>query len=187
VLKMRQQYVYKNQIKENCTMEDVDKAKNIKIIYLPPATVASAHYMEGLEPESATNIIMKKFINDTELFKINPSVRLYGFNKPIQLNGEQRHCYELWATIPDDMEVPAPLVKRKFAGGLYACYTSKPVNWDDWGILNEWVGESEDFEHDRREPHEWEGRLEEHFNAFNIYGLESKFKHFDFLIPIKRK
>jgi len=38
--------------------------------------------------------------------------------------GENSNKYQVWVSIPDDMEVPEPLVKRTFKGGLYASHSS---------------------------------------------------------------
>ena len=61
--------------------------------------------------------------------------------------------YEFWVTIPDDMEVPAPLTKKTFEGGLYATYLLSYANhllkngiYDDSRFLVEWVNTSEKYE-----------------------------------------
>jgi DNA-binding transcriptional MerR regulator len=163
--------------------------KDVRIVYLPPATVASARCVGG-EPEHDTDVIMGNFVKDVNLFQINPGARLYGFNSPDIVGGEHRHGYEVWATIPDDLEVPAPLVKKTFAGGLYGALTSNPINFDDWQAVYSWVGSNGSFDYDRREPLGMNGCLEEHFNSYNLYGLKDKkhtLTHIDFLIPIKEK
>jgi len=48
----------------------------------------------------------------------------------------------MWVSIPDDMEVPAPLIKRTFHGGLYAAHMIKMGGWDDWRLLRQWVKEN---------------------------------------------
>jgi len=184
----------KNYIKENLSMEDLSKAdenldklkeKFVRVIYLPPATVASAHCVGG-DPEHDSDVIMAKFMNDVNLFKINPGARFYGFNN----DADGQHGYEVYATIPDDLEVPAPLTKKTFTGGLYAAYTSKPINFDDWQMLYNWIVNNGDFDYDKREPLGMGGQLEEHFNSYNLYGMKNRkhiLSHIDFLMPIKEK
>lgn len=199
-------------LKEEKTSEDLIKAnetlsnltdQDIRIIYLPPVTVASALGI-GDEAEHESDVIMSKFINDIDLFKVYPSARFYGFNNPkFGEDGEFiRHQYEIWATIPDDLEVSAPLIKKHFDGGLYAAYTSKPVNFDEWKPFGNWLSNNEDFEYDGSRSYRddtskdhkvrcsgW-GCLEEHFNSYNLYGMQNKkyiLSHIDFLIPIKEK
>jgi DNA-binding transcriptional MerR regulator len=180
--------------KLNMSMNELNQAnenlaklqeKHIRIIYLPPATVASIHSVGG-DPEDDSDNIMGDFMIDVNLFKINPGARFYGFNHDV----DGQHGYEVWGTIPDDLEVPAPLTKKQFAGGLYAAYTSKsPVNFNDWRMIHEWVNKNEDFEHDKqREPSGMSGCLEEHFNSYNLYELKNRkhiLSHIDFLIPVK--
>ncbi|MCL2517241.1 MAG: GyrI-like domain-containing protein, partial [Oscillospiraceae bacterium] len=159
--------------------------RDVRIIYLPPATVASAHTYGG-DPEHDTDVIMGKFMQDVELFNINPGARFYGFNNDV----DGQHGYEVWATIPDDLDVPEPLTKKKFAGGLYAAHTSKPINFGEWKLFYDWVADNEDFEIDNREPFGMDGCLEEHINSYNLYGLKNRkyvLTHIDFLIPIKEK
>jgi hypothetical protein len=37
------------------------------------------------------------------------------------------------------MEVPAPLVKKHIPGGMYAAYTIKNDEWDEYSMLHNWV------------------------------------------------
>ena len=56
--------------------------KDVRIIYLPPMTVAAAHFSGNVEygvgPE-ATGMI-EKFVYETELLKIKPDARGMGFD-----------------------------------------------------------------------------------------------------------
>jgi len=201
-----------NKIKEKLKTEEMNRAseilerlsdKDVRIIFLPSSAVASALTF-GEKAEHDTDVIMGKFVTDADLLKVNPGAKFYGFNNPEfdENNNFVKHGYEVWATIPGDFEVPAPLIKKVFTGGLYAAYTSKPVDFDDWKYFFKWLDESEDFEHDLSRPYEsvsklpgkhgcsgW-GCLEEHINSYNFYGLKNKkhiLTHLDFLIPIKEK
>jgi DNA-binding transcriptional MerR regulator/DNA gyrase inhibitor GyrI len=186
----------KNHIKEARGMEDLKRAsevldqvtdKDVRIVYLPPSTVASIRCVGG-EPENDANNIMGDFVKNADLFSVSPGTRFYGFNSPDDIDGDHVHGYEMWATIPDDMDVPAPLTKKTFAGGLYAAYTSKPLDFADWQRFSKWLKNSSDFEADAREPLGMGGCLEEHINSYNFYGLKNKkhiLTHLDFLMPIK--
>lgn len=72
-------------------MEDLNKAnetlgrledKDVRIIYLPPMTVAAAHFSGqaeyGVGPEATGRI--EKFVYETELLKIKPDARGMGFD-----------------------------------------------------------------------------------------------------------
>ena len=174
---------------------------DVRIVYLPPGVVASAL---GIGDESAheADIMMAQFLRDMDLFRSAPGTRLFGFNNPqFEPDGTfLRHQYEVWATIPADFAVPAPLTQKAFRGGLYAAYTCKPINFDDWKLFGAWLAQCEDFVFDADRTYRadtaadhkvrcsgW-GCLEEHFNSYDLYGLKDKkhlLTHMDFLIPIK--
>jgi len=93
----------KIKFKEDRAVEKLDKAgenldklrgKEVRVVYLPPATVASARSVGG-DPEHDTDVVMAKYIEDAHLFQIHPGVRLYGFNSPDVIDGEHRHGYEV--------------------------------------------------------------------------------------------
>jgi DNA-binding transcriptional MerR regulator len=199
--------VSKINFREEKTMEDLNMAsrklnkladRDVRIVYLPPATVAAA-YARGTEPgpELVTADIVDKFIADSNLANVYPAARHYGFNNPDEPVHGEGHGYERYITIPDDMEVPAPLVKKRFVGGIYAAYTIPMGEWDTWMSLHEWVCNSERYDF------RWEtiegvsgwtcGWIEEHLNYWNWYtpGLtmeeNDKSKQIDLLIPIKSK
>lgn len=188
--------VTKNTFNGNGALEDLNKAnevlagtKELRIIYLPPMTVASAHCISS-EPERDAGNIIGKFVRETDLFTVKPDARCFGFNNP---NPDQNgnHGYEFWVSIPDDMPVPSPLVKKRFAGGLYAVHTSNPINFEEWQTVFKWLENNGKFDYDPREPWGMDGLLEEHFNLFNEFKLKntslSKLLYIDFMIPIKEK
>lgn len=183
-----------NNLKEKKTMEKLSKAsenqtdfKNVRIIYLPPATVASSHFI-GDNPEDIAGDLMDTFIIASELCIIKPDLRLYGFNNP---NPDEKgnHGYEFWVTIPDDFDVSKPLDKKQFAGGLYAAHCIKMGDFHEWQTFGKWMHENKEYEYDKRESLEMDGTLEEHLNAYNYYkGKEvgKEFIQLDLLIPIKK-
>lgn len=184
-----------NNLKEKKTMENLSKANenqteinNVRIIFIPPATVASSHFV-GDEPEDVAGDLMNKFIVASDLCKIKPDFRQYGFNNP---NPDEKgnHGYEFWVTIPDDFDVSAPIAKKHFEGGLYAAHCIKMGDFHEWQAFGKWMHENKEYEYDRREPLGMDGTLEEHLNAYNYYSIEEAKKEFiqlDLLIPIKKK
>ena len=171
---------------------------DVRIIYLPPAAAAAA-YAQGAEPgpELVTADIVDKFIADSGLASVYPAARHYGFNNPDEPVHGEGHGYERYITIPDDMEVSLPLVKKRFVGGTYAAHTIPFGEWDEWLLLHKWVVDSERYEF------RWEtimgvggwtcGWLEEHLNYWNWYasgqsmGETDGCRQIDLLIPIKKK
>ena len=120
--------------------------------------------------------------------------RMFGFNHPDPEPGNEAHGYEVWATIPDDLEVPEPLVKKHFDGGMYAAYTIPFPDFHEWSFLSEWVQRSDLWQADYHDPSlkDMDGCLEEHLNW--IYSAHKGWPEdnpadgkIDLLIPIKRR
>lgn len=190
----------KNTLKENLGMNELEKANetleknlNVRILQIPPFTVASNHVI-GKDPEETVDDLMFQFIRDSRLYEIKPDSRYFGFNHPnpgILENGE--HGYEVWATIPDDLEVPAPLVKKKFEGGLYAALTIKFPEFQYWQELERWVYNSDKYEPNYSELGDeiMGGCLEEHLNC--VYSVHTGWPEngiggqLDLLLPIKKR
>lgn len=127
--------------------EMVKKEDNVRMVLLPPCTVAAYQYI-GENPEEK---------------------------------------------VGDDMEVPEPLVKKHFNGGLYAAYTIKFPDFFEWKFLTEWVEKSELYEANfsSREEKNMGGCLEEHLNwvysshmGWPENGIDGKL---DLLLPVKQK
>lgn len=185
-------------LKEDNTMEELNKAserlnelteKEVRIVYLPPASVAAYQYI-GEEPEMQVNLVIDKFVRDYDLIQKKPDLRHYGFNAPCP-DETGAHGYEMWVTIPDDMKVEAPLIKKNFEGGLYAAYMIPFGAFEEWSRLEKWVRNSQAYDYRG----EWKqenmfGWLEEHLNYVNhvkLKNTEPEGLQLDLLIPIKEK
>lgn len=198
-----------NQIKEtkeNLSIEDLNKAneelmkledKDVRIIYLPPMTIAAAYASgEGCEGKAAD--MVSKFTKENELLKIKPDARSFGFDcsKGAAGIGENSHVYEMWVSVPDNMEIPAPLVRRAFSGGLYAAHVLRAWDFQDWRRLREWVHASDKYDNDWGSPR-WESPetvfgqgFEETLNFYNHvqnHNSEMSYLQLDLLFPIKEK
>lgn len=184
--------------KEDRTMDKLNEAEkelstlaDVRIIYLPPAAVAAAHYI-GDDPESRAYAIMDKFVRDAELSRIKPDLRHYGFNHPNPVDETGRHGYEIWVTIPDDMDVPSPLVKKRFEGGLYAAHMIAMGSFNEWDWLLNWVGGSDKYEFagDMSDQEHMCGLLEEHLNYVshvNSDSTEPEDMQLDLLMPVRER
>ena len=131
--------------KEEKSVEELSKASkkletlsDVRIIHLPPFTVAASHY-KGENPEDNAGKQLEKFINESNLYEIKPDARVFGFNHPNPSNDRPFYGYELWVTIPEDLEVPENIQKKHFAGGLYAAHMITMGNFHEWQWLNNWV------------------------------------------------
>lgn len=187
-----------NTIQEEKSMDDLNRAneiigrledKDVRIVYLPPMTVAAAYFSGkaeyGVGPE-ATGMI-EKFVYETGLLDRKPDARGMGFNCSREdfknEVGVTPTAYEAWVSIPEDMEVQPPLVKKTFGGGMYAAHVLRDWSFQDWGLLQEWVRTSEKYE-------EAEGPwFEEILNYYNLmnHGAKMEDTQFDLLLPIKAK
>ena len=198
-----------NQIKEtkeNLSMEDLNKAneelmkmedKDVRIVYLPPMTVAAAYASgEGCEGKAAD--MVGKFTKESGLLKIKPDARSFGFDcsqGPIGI-GENSQVYEVWVSVPSNMEIPAPLIRREFSGGLYAAHVLRAWDFQDWRRLKEWVNASDKYTNDWGSPR-WESPetgfgqgFEETLNFNNFiqkHNSEMNYLQLDLLFPIKEK
>ena len=75
-------------IKENASMEELnrageilDRSLQVRILLLPPCTVASYHYI-GENPEEAVGEVMTRFVQESGVYEKKPDARMYGFNHP---------------------------------------------------------------------------------------------------------
>lgn len=186
--------------KEDFSMEELNRANetlnrqmNVRILQLPPFTVASNHFI-GENPEETVGDAVSDFVQKSSLYEMKPDSRMFGFNHPNPgIRGDGLYGYEVWVTIPDDMDVPAPLVKKTFDGGLYAAYTIKFGDFHLWKDFAEWVENSEVYEPDYSCLGEeiMGGCLEEHLNW--VYGAHNQWcegrpdGQIDLLMPIKRR
>jgi DNA-binding transcriptional MerR regulator len=194
----------KNYIKEEKSMDDLyqanerlSKLEDVRIIYLPPMTVASSHYI-GEDSEMHSGTVLDKFVKESGLLKIKPDTRHFGFNNPIQQAdyGTSSSGYEMWVSIPENMKVPTPLKKLQFHGGLYAAHVITFGNFDHWGMLADWVMNNDKYASDwgslRCTPHvegmDW--AMEEQLNyLINIQNpnFDINNMQLDLLFPIKEK
>ena len=191
--------VSKIRFKEEKTMGDFNMAadklnkladKDVRIIYLPPSDVAAYQY-EGDEPERHVSEVMNNFVLESDLTRIKPDLRHYGFNAPNPYDETGAHGYEMWVTLPDGMDVPAPLIKKHFDGGLYAAHMIPFGAFEEWQWLNEWVRNNAKYEYSG----DWNGVnmfgwLEESLNYINRVHMpepEGDGFQLDLLIPIREK
>ena len=189
----------KNNLKEDHSMNDLNKANdniqcklNVRLVLLPPCTLASYHYI-GENPEEKTGDMMSKFITENKLYEKKPDARMFGFNHPNPSKEREFYGYEVWVTIPEDMEVSAPYVKKHFEGGLYAAHAINFPDFHEWKYLQKWVEDNEIYTANYSELGDeiMGGLLEEHLNS--VYschvgwpkdGIDGKI---DLLFPIKKK
>lgn len=192
--------VSKINFKEEKSMIDLNQAnkklnqltdKEVRILYLPPSMVAAIHCIGG-NPETDTGDLLFAFIKNNNLPEIKPDFRHYGFNHPNGLLPDgSDHGFERWVTIPDDMKVSPPFVKKHFAGGLYAAYMIPMGAFEKWNDLYEWANNHEKYEIVWGDSECMNGFMEEHLNAIHHYLWSheecDQQLQLDLLIPIREK
>ena len=199
-------YFLDNQIKvnkEEIMMDNLNKASetiseltDVRIIYLPPMTVAAISVI-GDNCEDRANEIINQFVKENHLLKIKPDIRHFGFDCSMgQIEiGDNSRKYQIWVSIPDDMVILEPFIKRRFSGGLYASHMIKMGDFHHWSLLSKWVKNSDKYEIDsytRCEPFEndMDCCLEEQLNYWgnlqnkNFNGNDMQM---DLLFPIIEK
>lgn len=196
--------VSKINFKEEKSMEQLNQAseklnkledKDVRIIYIPPMTVAAA-YASGEDSEGRAADVIKRFVIDSGLLKIKPDTRSFGFDcsQGASKIGQPSHVYEMWVSVPDDMEIPSPLIRRRFEGGLYAAHVLRTWDFDDWRLLIEWVEASDKYENDWgssrwTSPETVAGQgLEETLNFYHyVQNGQMKDLQLDLLFPVREK
>lgn len=179
-------------LKEKKTMEEVKKkieepkVKNVRIIHIPTMTVASSHCAPCKEPERIAKERLFEFVRSSDLFIKKPDFRVLGFDNPGQ-DESGSYGYEFWVSIPEDMEVPEPMTKKTFAGGLYAAHSIRMGDFHEWKLFVDWIKASEEYDFDQREPYGMGGSMEEELNAYSNYMENLKeCTQLDLLIPVKK-
>jgi DNA-binding transcriptional MerR regulator len=184
--------------KEETTMDDLmraneklSKLKDVRIVFLPPATVAAIHfYCE--EPELHAAKVLNEFVKASNLCELKPDLRHYGFNNPDPSpntpEGMPDHGYEMWVTIPDNFIVPEPLTRKHFPGGLYAAQVIKMGDFHEWEWVIQWAINNETYEPNWGDPKCMSGLLEEqlnYLNNVNVQDFDPGSMQLDLLMPIK--
>ncbi|GAA5786808.1 effector binding domain-containing protein [Chitiniphilus shinanonensis] len=169
--------------------QSCSKLLNVRILYLPPATVAAAHFI-GPDPEHVTLDQIAAFARAHDLARIKPDLRLYGFNHPNPVDDTGAHGYEFWLTIPDDLAVPAPLTKKRFEGGLYAAHAIQMDDFHEWEWLSAWVEQNGEYVYrGNGSPENMFDSLEEHLNVFTHLQTPGALRpaQLDLLVPVRHR
>lgn len=195
-----------NETRESFSMEDLNKAhedlmkledKDVRIVYLPPMTVAAA-YAIGDDCIDKASDVVNKFIKESDLLKIKPDARGFDYNFYLEgeVPGQKIQGHEAWVSVPVDMELPKPLIRREFKGGLYAAHVLREWDFQDWRRLKEWVDASDKYDSDWGSPR-WDSAetgsgygLEETLNLYHFikkHDAEMSILQLDLLFPIKEK
>lgn len=181
------------QLKERTLMTDLQtadtarwKSLNVRYVMLPETTVAAFHYI-GPDPEDHADAMAAAFVRESRLYTRKPDARMFGFNSPNPSPEREHYGYEVWLTIPEDMDVPAPGVKKTMPGGLYAAHTIDFPNFHEWQWLMEWGENNAQYiPAGSGTPEDMFGGLEEHLNWVMCAQEGDQLPiRLDLLLPIK--
>lgn len=163
----------------------MEKLKNVRIVKLPPMTVAS-YCAVSVTPEEDCGKVVDRFVLDNNLHE-RSGFRSFGFNNPDPSEDQPEYGYETWVTIPEDMEIPVPLEKKTFSGGLYASI-STDLNQigERWEALGNWVADQDKYECAFYEL-PWLEELSMDYETFISKDVPANEKQLDILYPIKQK
>ena len=187
----------KTTLKEKTIMSEMNHAEqeqwkqlNVRLIRLPEMPVAAFRYV-GPDPEEHAQAMLAEFIRGSRLYDVKPDSRVFGFNSPNPMPGMEHYGYEYWVTIPEDMPVPAPGVKKTMSGGLYAAHCMEFPNFQEWGWLAQWADNSPDWQPVGGGPENMFGSLEEHLNW--VYAVahdcldEGTTRKLDLLLRVRKR
>jgi DNA gyrase inhibitor GyrI len=150
---------------------------DVRIVNLEAMQVASA-YGFGPSPESMAHEKMNAFLKSKGLWEgYGTHYKHFGFNNPSPSAGSSNYGYEIWVTIPPEVEPQGDIRIVSFGGGLYAVtrFTDLEKITQVWGQLVRWR------ENSRYYPahHQW---LE---NLLNPQETDFTKYTFDLYLPIR--
>ena len=142
----------RHQIKENLTMDALDKASDVlnkltdvRIVYLPPMTFASFFYNKE-KPDDHVWQVMRSFLMQSGLPQIKPDLRCFMLDHSNATGRNYGH--EIMVSVPDDFAVPAPFKKKTFRGGLYAAHYIGKDGIEPFLGMQDWISESDKYQYD---------------------------------------
>jgi DNA-binding transcriptional MerR regulator/DNA gyrase inhibitor GyrI len=135
------QEFYEEGIKLNTEIISNDYGMDVRLIQLKSMRVAY-YCAESASPEMDAWSVMLKWVEEKELDKLT-TTRFFGFNNPCPTEGSPVYGYEVWVTIPENIEVSGEIRIKQFDGGDYAVICSHLHNITErWHRLYKWVEDS---------------------------------------------
>ncbi|MCL2286689.1 MAG: MerR family transcriptional regulator [Firmicutes bacterium] len=149
-----------------------------RIVRLPKMIMA-CYRAEGESPEMDCWNVVSEFIAQNSLHE-SYGFRHFGFNNPNPSDESPVYGYEMWVSIPENVEVKAPFYRQKFSSGLYANVTTtlSEIGEQSWK-LNDWVNNNGKYIADTSK--RW---LEEFTDYKSFWENPSENNQIDLLAPI---
>jgi len=169
---------------ERMVLMSKEKLTNVRILSLPAMTVAT-YCAVSTTPEADCSKIFDKFVLENNLHK-RDGFRSFGFNNPDPSADSPVYGYETWVTVPQDFDVPAPLVKKQFDGGTFASISAQMNEIGErWDALFYWSTQNAKYEGDFSL--QWLEELCMDYETFISPQVPDSEKQMDLLLPIKLK
>ena len=109
--------------------------QQIRFIQVPAMTIASIRCISTSPEKDSLNAVIH-FMKNKSISEKNSEVRHFGYIPKYDKGGiADIDIFERWITIPEDMEIAEPFMKKIFSGGLYAAYTVPLGFFDKAAIL----------------------------------------------------
>ncbi|MCL2420756.1 MAG: effector binding domain-containing protein [Defluviitaleaceae bacterium] len=123
----------------------LNKLENVRVIYVPPMTVASVYYT-GEDAEESAWQALTSFVKESNLLEMKPDLRVF----KIAHQNATGHSFgdEAWVSIPDALDIPEGFVKKRFLGGQYAAHVLDNNGFEVALGLQDWVNESDKYQYD---------------------------------------
>jgi len=140
-------------IKESIAMNDLLKAaevlnklENVRVVYVPPMTVASV-YCTGEDSENKAWKAITDFVTNSGLIETKPDLRV--FKIPYVNATGDSFGDEAWVSVPDTLNLPSAFVKKRFLGGQYAAHVMDDKNGFEVALgMQDWINESDKYQYD---------------------------------------
>ena len=99
--------------------------RDVRVVYLPPSAVAAYRYV-GDEPETRVNRVIDGFVRESNLDRIKPDLRHFGFNAPNPVDETGFHGYEMLGDCARG-HGGAPAADEEAHGGRAVCRAGDSV------------------------------------------------------------
>ena len=170
------------QLSERKVIMNEERLTDVRIVCIPALTVA-AYRAVSETPEEDCGRVFNPYVLENNLHK-RAGYRHFGFNNPSPSAGNPVYGYEMWVTIPDELEVPEPFVRETFPGGLYASISTRMNEIGErWRLLHNWCKSSETYDADFS--FQWLEECVMSFEDFISDKVKDSDKQLDLLHPIK--
>lgn len=123
----------------------LNKLDNVRVVYMPPMTVASV-YCQGENSEEKAWQAITDFIKENNLIESKPDLRVFKIAHQ-NATGEY-YGDEVWVSIPEAFTVPSTFTKKRFNGGQYAAHALDNNGFEVALGLQDWINESNRYQYD---------------------------------------